>query len=88
MILSAQDGQETQLSDLESLLSRTYTKYRGAGHRAQRYNNTVLRNTYIGAESQATHVVHPHQVRRILIYTDPDLTTARGHPTPLGYLCG
>jgi hypothetical protein len=77
MILSAQDRQETQLSDLGSLLSRTYTKYKGAGHRVRRHDNTGLRNTYIGAESQATHVVHPHQVRHIPIYTNPTLPLLR-----------
>jgi hypothetical protein len=73
MILSAQDGQETQLSDLESLLSCTYTKYKGAGHRARKHDDTVLWEHVHRAESQATHVVHPHQVRHMPIYTNWDL---------------
>jgi hypothetical protein len=73
MILSVQDGQETQLSDLESLLSRTYTKYRGGGAQGTEHNNTVLRKHVHRAESQATHIVYPHQVRHMPIYTNQDL---------------
>jgi hypothetical protein len=73
MILSVQDGQETQLSDLESPLSRTYTKYRGGGAQGTEHDNTVLQKRVHRAESQATHIVHPHQVRHMPIYTNQDL---------------
>jgi hypothetical protein len=88
MILSMQDGQETQLSDLESLLSRTYTEIQGYGAQGTKHNDMVLGKRVHRAESLSTHVVHPHPVRRTAIYTNPALPLLQGRLSPSGHPCG
>jgi hypothetical protein len=88
MVLSMQDEQETQLSNLESLLSRIYTRIQGTRAQGTEHNLGVLRTCIHRAESQATRVVRPHPTRHTVIYTNRGLLIHRTHLPPWAHPCG